>query len=344
MSGVRGNNFSNNGTMVLRSTEQTITGRWKITSPARINLPASDITSTLLKSGDLVITKSSGSQAHIGKTSLVNDQIEQMHCCFSNLMQRLRLDKTVVPKFIWYNLNSVVGREQLVFQSTTTTGLRHLNGTMIGNCRLALPSFSEQTAIVRYLGYFDRQIRHYIRVKEKLIGLLEEQKQVTIHRAVTRGLDPDVPFKSSGVEWLGDAPEHWQVLPNRSLFNEINECNYSDEQMLSVTIKKGVIRQSALLEETSKKDSSNLDKSNYKLVLPGDIAYNKMRAWQGAIGVSPYRGIISPAYIVVRLRGAGQFSLFSLFILELQVLLWKLSDGLTVLPRICGAFALNISR
>ena len=310
VSGVQGNNFSNNGTMVLRSTEQTITGRWKITSPARINLPASDITSTLLKSGDLVITKSSGSQAHIGKTSLVNDQIEQMHCCFSNLMQRLRLDKTVVPKFIWYNLNSVVGREQLVFQSTTTTGLRHLNGTMIGNCRLALPSFSEQTAIVRYLDYFDRQIRHYISVKEKLIGLLEEQKQVTIHRAVTRGLDPDVPFKPSGVEWLGDVPESWEVLPNRSLFNEINACNYPDEQMLSVTIKKGVIRQSALLEETSKKDSSNLDKSNYKLVLPGDIAYNKMRAWQGAIGVSPYRGIISPAYIAVRLRGAGNSHYF----------------------------------
>ena len=117
-------------------------------------------------------------------------------------------------------------------------------------------------------------------------------------------------YKDSDVQWLGDVPEHWEVLPNRALFNKINKCNHSDEQMLSVTIKKGVIRQSTLLEETSKKDSSNLDKSNYKLVLPGDIAYNKMRAWQGAIGVSPYRGIISPAYIVVRLRGAGNSHYF----------------------------------
>jgi len=71
---------------------------------------------------------------------------------------------------------------------------------------------------------------------------------------------------------------------------------------LSVTISKGVIRQADLLANSSKKDSSNLDKSKYKLVEPGDIAYNKMRAWQGAVGVSRYRGIVSPAYVVVRPR------------------------------------------
>ncbi len=75
--------------------------------------------------------------------------------------------------------------------------------------------------------------------------------------------------------------------------------------MLSVTITKGVIRQKSLLAGTSKKDSSNLDKSAYKLVQPRQIAYNKMRAWQGAIGVSDFRGIISPAYVVMRLREDG---------------------------------------
>ena len=72
--------------------------------------------------------------------------------------------------------------------------------------------------------------------------------------------------------------------------------------MLSVTITKGVIRQRALLVDSSKKDSSNQDKSAYKLVRLGDIAYNKMRAWQGAIGVSDYQGIVSPAYVVERPR------------------------------------------
>ena len=72
--------------------------------------------------------------------------------------------------------------------------------------------------------------------------------------------------------------------------------------MLSVTITRGVIRQQEFLKDKSKKDSSRLDRSAYKLVQSGDIAYNKMRAWQGAIGISEFRGIVSPAYIVQRPR------------------------------------------
>ncbi len=75
-----------------------------------------------------------------------------------------------------------------------------------------LPPLSEQAAIVRFLDYVDRRIRRYIRAKQKLIKLLEEQKQAIIHRAVTRGLDPNVRLKPSGVEWLGEVPEHWEVV------------------------------------------------------------------------------------------------------------------------------------
>ncbi len=112
-------------------------------------------------------------------------------------------------------------------------------------------------------------------------------------------------YKDSRVDWLGDVPEHWEVLPNQAIFVEVIEQNCPDEQMLSVTIVNGVIRQKELLKDTSKKDSSRLDKTSYKLVQPGDIAYNKMRAWQGAIGASEYRGIISPAYVVQRPRNGN---------------------------------------
>ncbi|MDQ3773325.1 MAG: restriction endonuclease subunit S [Pseudomonadota bacterium] len=117
------------------------------------------------------------------------------------------------------------------------------------------------------------------------------------------GLKPYPTYKDSGVPWLGEVPGHWEVLPHRALFNEVKDCDHPDEQMLSVTITRGVIKQGALLAGSSKKDSSKLDKSAYKLVCPGDITYNKMRAWQGAVGVSDFRGIVSPAYIVVRLHG-----------------------------------------
>ncbi len=75
-------------------------------------------------------------------------------------------------------------------------------------CRVPPPA--EQAAIVRFLDYVDRRIRRYIAAKKKLIALLNEQKQAIIHRAVTRGLDPNVHLKPSGVEWLGEIPEHWE--------------------------------------------------------------------------------------------------------------------------------------
>ena len=76
---------------------------------------------------------------------------------------------------------------------------------------IPLPPLPEQRAIVRYLDYVDRRIRRYVTAKQKLIALLEEEKQAVINRAVTRGLDPNVRLKPSGVEWLGDVPEHWEV-------------------------------------------------------------------------------------------------------------------------------------
>ena len=76
-----------------------------------------------------------------------------------------------------------------------------------------LPSPDEQAAIVRFLDHADRRIRRTIAAKQRLIKLLQEQKQVIIHQAVTRGLDPNVKLKPSGVEWLGDVPEGWEVVP-----------------------------------------------------------------------------------------------------------------------------------
>jgi type I restriction enzyme S subunit len=115
-------------------------------------------------------------------------------------------------------------------------------------------------------------------------------------------LQPYPEYKDSKQLWLGCVPRHWPVLPNRALFAEVKERGYPDEEMLSVTITQGIIRQTALLTDSSKKDSSRQDRSAYKLVQPRDIAYNKMRAWQGAIGASELRGIVSPAYVVMRLR------------------------------------------
>jgi type I restriction enzyme S subunit len=96
---------------------------------------------------------------------------------------------------------------------TGSAGFLRLYDDRLLDTIVVAPSFSEQAAIVRFLDHADRRIRRYILAKQKLIKLLEEQKQAIIYRAVTRGLNPNVSLKPSGVEWLGEVPEHWEVLP-----------------------------------------------------------------------------------------------------------------------------------
>ena len=139
---------------------------------------------------------------------------------------------------------------------------------------------------------------------------MESGKSYEWRPAVIADLKPYPEYKDSGLPWLGKVPGHWEVFPHRALFNEVIDPGHQDEEMLSVTITRGIIKQKALLENSSKKDSSRKNRSAYKLVCQKDIAYNKMRAWQGAIGVSDLRGIISPAYIVMRLRNSNSLPKF----------------------------------
>ena len=103
-------------------------------------------------------------------------------------------------------------------------------------------------------------------------------------------------YKSTDVNWVKEIPEHWYFHPNIAIFDERIEKGYPNLELLSVTIGRGIIRQSDI---ETKKDISNDDKSNYKRVCVGDIAYNRMRMWQGTVGHSKYEGIVSPAYIVL---------------------------------------------
>ena len=210
-SGVWSEESDDRGTIVLRSTEQTVDGHWNIKNPARLRIGDRERDVATLVTGDLVITKSSGSNAHIGKTTLVDAEVSSLRACFSNFMQRVRTGDGIKPRLLWYYFNNYIGREQLLAAATTTTGLANLNGRIIGNARIPMPPLDEQAAIVRYLDDAEQRIRAYVSVKERLIALLVEERQAVIHQAVTRGLAPNVKLKPSGVEWLGDVPEHWEI-------------------------------------------------------------------------------------------------------------------------------------
>ena len=141
-------------------------------------------------------------------------------------------------------------------------------------------------------------------------------------------------YKASGVPWLGEIPAHWEVVRHLGLFDERREVNQPDMKLLSVTIERGVIPQSRI---STKKDISNDDKSRYKVVRVGDLAYNKMRMWQGAVGISDYDGIVSPAYVILEPKNKAYSKFFHYlfrtkqFIIEADRYSYGLADDMNSL-------------
>ena len=108
-------------------------------------------------------------------------------------------------------------------------------------------------------------------------------------------------YKSTGIPWIPEVPEHWEMRKLRHFIEMISEKNHPQEPLLSVVRDQGVI----LRDIASKEENHNAipdDLSGYKLIEKGHFAINKMKAWQGSYGVSNYRGIVSPAYYTCRLN------------------------------------------
>jgi type I restriction enzyme, S subunit len=157
-----------------------------------------------VKPGDLVMNIMLAWNGSLGVSS-VDGIASPAYCVF-------RAKDGVDPRFLHYLLRTPLftGAFKTVSTGVVDSRLR-LYPDAFFRLPSPLPPLPEQSAIVRFLDYNDRRIRRYIRAKQKLIKLLEEQKQAIIHRAVTRGLNPNVGLKPSDVEWLGDVPEHWEV-------------------------------------------------------------------------------------------------------------------------------------
>lgn len=156
----------------------------------------------------------------------------------------------------------------------------------------------EQDKIIEYLEQKSAQIDDAIAIKEQQIALLKERKQIIIQKAVTQGLNPDAPMKDSGADWIGQIPEHWEMRRVKNLFKLIIEPaeKNNNHELLSVYTDIGV-RPRKELEERGNKASTT---DGYWFVKKGDIVVNKLLAWMGAIGLSEYDGVTSPAYDVLR--------------------------------------------
>src|SRR5262245_29286864 len=183
----------------------------------------------------------------VGGAMLTNKRrVVERACCIDNNLMAC-IVKHGNPDFLLLVL------EYLDFATIAKPGpVPAISEGEVREIRIALPTVSERTAIVRFIDHVDWRIRSYIRAKQKLIKLLEEQKQAIIHRAVTRGLDPNVRLKPSGVEWLGDIPEHWGIKQLRRVISLVTSGSrdwaeyYSEEG--DVFIQSGNLGRSMTLD------------------------------------------------------------------------------------------------
>ena len=171
---------------------------------------ADEIQKFRLHKNDVVITKDSETWDDIGVPALVTEPSDDLISGYHLAILRPRAG--ISGPFLFWALQSKPAAYQFHVEAKGVTryGLSH-NG--IQSVTIPIPPPEEQAAIVRFLDHADEQIQRYIAAKERLIVLLEEQRQALIHQAVTRGLDPNVRLKPSGVEWLGEVPKHWEVGP-----------------------------------------------------------------------------------------------------------------------------------
>jgi type I restriction enzyme S subunit len=168
------------------------------------------------------------------------------------------------------------------------------------NTWLTCPSIEEQKIISNFLDHEIGKIDALILEQEKLIELLKEQRKAVITHTVTKGLDQRVKMKDSGIEWLGEVPEHWKVLPLKRFFQLVVDIapKENDCELLSLYTDIGV-RPRKDLEARGNRSTTT---DGYFKVSKGDIVVNKLLAWMGAIGVSEYDGVTSPAYDILRAK------------------------------------------
>jgi len=171
--------------------------------------------------------------------------------------------------------------------------------------KVAVPLIEEQTLIANFLDKKTAQVDKAIAIKEQQISLLKERKQIIIQQAVTQGLDPNVPMKDSGVDWIVSIPAHWEVTRAKYIFDEIDERSKTgDEELMSVSHMTGVTPR-------SEKNVSMFMAEDYtgsKLCRENDLVINIMWAWMGALGVSDRVGIVSPSYGVFRQKVKNTFN------------------------------------
>jgi type I restriction enzyme S subunit len=254
----------------------------------------------IIKKGDVVI----GMDGDFNIREWDNEDILlNQRCC------KIQNTNGLLLKFVFYTLPFDL---QIINDLTYYTTVKHLSVDDLYNIKCVIPPIYEQHQIVRYLDEKTELIDKFISTKERKLTLLKEQRISLINEVVTKGLNPNVKMKDSGVEWIGKIPEHWGMKKVKYLFQIrkriSGELGYD---ILSVT-QKGL----KIKDIISGKGQLSMDYTKYQIVYPNDFVMNHMDLLTGYVDVSKWLGVTSPDYRVFTLIDSESLSEYYLRIFQ----------------------------
>lgn len=203
----------------------------------------------------------------------------------------------------------------------------HISATEIGNIYIALPSIVEQRQIAAHLDKKCAAIDSMVANQQAQIEKLKEYKQSVITEAVTKGLDPSVPMKPSGVEWIGEVPNSWQIIRGKNILTLLNKHVLPTDNVITCFRDGEVTLRSNRREEGFTFSEKEI---GYQGVDVGDLIVHGMDGFAGAIGISDSRGKASPVLIVLNSTQNKHYLMFYLRSIAYRNIFLALSTGIRV--------------
>ncbi|HDK4711814.1 MULTISPECIES: restriction endonuclease subunit S [Staphylococcus] len=260
--------------------------------------------------------------------SAVFSGISKYHGMISSAYDIFKTNQESIPNYYDY-LFQIIGFDRLYLPFSKSLR-KTINKENFNSIYTIKPPYNEQIKIVDFLNKSTMNINNIITQTYQSIEELKKYKQSLIAESVTKGIDPNVEMKDSGIEWIGMIPKHWTIKKVKYFLSESSVKNYPNETVLSLYRDYGVIPKDS---RTDNHNVTSSDTSSYKLIEKNDVVINKMKAWQGSLGVSSFKGIISPAYYVYKIIDSDIYSNFLHYVLRNNLYLdeyRRISSGIRI--------------
>jgi type I restriction enzyme S subunit len=273
---------------------------------------------TLVPKNSIIMT----TRAPIGNIAIAENEL-----CTNQGCKSIVINKKTDEKYMFYQFST---KSELLNSLGSGTTFMELSSKELKNIKIPLPPQEEQTKIASFLDEKTAQIDEVISQKEKLIELLKERRQIVINDAVTKGLDKNIEFLDSGVEWIGEIPKGWEVFPGLRVFSENKRKNTGmiDDRVLSLSygriVRKPKEKLVGLVPESFE---------TYQIVKAGDIIIRCTDLQNDKVSLrtalAKDDGIITSAYLNLNVKdGNSEYLHYLLHVLDITKAIYKLGSGL----------------